>query len=203
MKVDELVGYKNKPEYKAFASEPATDPKLKSWERDGAEVSKMETIMTKLDNLGYKQYSLGSGFYAKVYARPQDDFVIKIFRQDPGYSRFIKYVFDHRNNPYVPKLKGKIIKLPNNYSLVRVEKLKRIDVDLFNGILFAANNPHDKPLIQSINQQYPGLLDFIAELKDMVKNSGNTIAFDLHRSNMMMRGETPVIIDPFAEPTLD
>lgn len=203
MKIDELVGYKNKPEYKAFASEPATAQGLKSWERDDAEVSKMQTILNKLDDLGYKQYSLGSGFYARVYARPQDDFVIKIFRQDPGYSRFLNYVFEHAKNPYVPKLKGKIIKLPNNYSLVRIEKLKRIDVDLFNGILFAANNPHDKPLIKTVNQTYPGLLDFIAELKDMVKYSGNTIAFDLHRNNMMMRGETPVIIDPFAEPMED
>lgn len=200
MKVNELVGYKNKPEYQAFASEPATPKDLKSWERDDAEIDKLESIVTKLNELGYKKYSIGQGFYARVYARPQDDYVIKIFRQDRGYTRFLQYINTNRNNPYVPKLRGKIIKLPNNFNLVRIEKLNFIPLDLFNQIKFADVYPQDK---EEINKSYPGLLDFIRELKEIAQYSGKTVHFDLHRNNMMMRGDTPVITDPFSDPTED
>lgn len=203
MKVNELVGYKNKPEYQAFASEPATPKNLSGWEREGIELDKLNSIVAKLNRLGYKKYSIGEGFYGRVYARPQDDYVIKIFRQDRGYTRFLQYIRENRNNPYVPKLRGKIIKLPNNFNLVRIEKLGIIPYDLHSKILFAANNPHDKPLVDKINKMFPGLLTFIAELKEMVRHSGKTLHFDLHRNNMMMRGDTPVIIDPFSDPTED
>lgn len=190
MKVNELVGYKGKPEYNLFKSPPAP---VAAIGRD----SGLQGIVNKLDELGYRKYSIGSGYYAQVYARPEDNYVIKIFREDPGYARFLQFIKTQANNPYVPKLKGKIINLPNKYSLVRLEKLSRIDIDLFKKIEFAAFNPYDTELVSEINEKYPGLLKFIESLLDQTR--GGRIAFDLHRGNMMMRGDTPVIIDPFAE----
>jgi hypothetical protein len=190
MKIDELVGYKDKPEYKVFKN-PPTD--IGSYAD-----AELTAIARKLNELGYKQYNIGTGYYAQVYARPEDNYVIKIFRPDVGYSTFLKFIRDNTNNPYVPKLKGKIIKLPNNYSVVRLEKLKRIDIDLFKKIDFASNNPQDKQLIDEINQTYPGLLQFIEKLKEEVRNSQGKLGYDLHRSNMMMRGDTPVVTDPFS-----
>lgn len=195
MKIDELIGYKEKPEYQAFVN--ATDNVSPMDDQNVQDVTKLQTVIDKLDGLGYKQYSLGMGYYAKVYARPQDNFVIKIFRNDPGYAQFLKYIQDNANNPYVPKLKGKIVKLPNHFSLVRIEKLKTIPFEIYQQISFAAEHFHDKNLTNEINQKYPGLLDFIASLKGIVKDSQGRIHFDLHRSNMMIRGETPVITDPF------
>jgi hypothetical protein len=189
MKVNELVGYKQKPEYQAFKNPPNTHPASDP-------TAHLKTIAAKLNELGYQQYNIGSGYYAQVYARPQDNYVIKIFREDRGYTTFLNYVRKNANNPYVPKLKGKIIKLPNNYSIVRLEKLKRMDIDLFKKIDYAVFNEHDKPLIAEIEEQYPGLIEFIRSLMKIA--SDNNIHYDLHRSNMMMRGDTPVIIDPFA-----
>jgi hypothetical protein len=189
MKVNELVGYKNKPEYQAFKNPPKVEP-------GPGENAQLQAIVDKLNELGYKQYNIGSGYYAYVYARPQDNYVIKVFREDPGYATFLNYVTKNANNPYVPKLKGKIIKLPNKYSIVRLEKLTRIDVDLFKKIEFAAFNEFDKQTVAEIEGQYPGLLDFVRSLIKMAHS--NDVDYDLHRSNIMMRGDTPVIIDPFA-----
>jgi hypothetical protein len=189
MKVNELVGYKQKPEYQVFKNPPP----IKNGSGDSAQFLE---VINKLNELGYKQYSIGSGYYAQVYARPQDNYVIKIFRDDPGYAAFLRYVTKNANNPYVPKLKGKVVNLPNKHSLVRLEKLKRIDVDLFKQIEYAAFNPHDKPLVNELNEKYPGLLDFVYSLRALANKDG--VGLDLNRNNMMMRGDTPVITDPFA-----
>lgn len=194
MKIDELIGFKNKPEYKLFKS-PPTDYTVNSI--TPTKVGELRAIAKKLDDLGYKQYSIGTGFYSQVYARPQDNFVIKIFREDKGYSTFLQYITQNSNNPYVPKLKGKIIKLPNDYYVIRLEKLKRMDNDLFKKIEWAANNDHDKPLIQELNDKYPGLLEFVRSLRQM--SYDNKVMYDLHGGNMMMRGDTPVVTDPFAD----
>jgi hypothetical protein len=189
MKIDELVGYKEKPEYKVFKNPPSTHPATDP-------TAHLRTIAAKLNALGYKQYNIGSGYYAYVYARPQDNYVIKIFREDPGYAAFLNYITKNANNPYVPKLKGKIIKLPNKYSIVRLEKLTRIDIDLFKKIEYAAFNEFDKQTIAEIEGQHPGLLDFVRSLRTLASHSN--VGFDLNRSNIMMRGDTPVITDPFA-----
>jgi hypothetical protein len=189
MKINELVGYKNKPEYQAFKNPPSVEP-------GPGENDQLRAIAAKLNALGYKQYSIGAGYYAYVYARPQDNYVIKIFREDPGYAAFLNYITKNANNPYVPKLKGKIIKLPNKYSIVRLEKLTRIDIDLFKKIEYAAFNEFDKQTIAEIEGQHPGLLDFVRSLRTLASHSN--VGFDLNRSNIMMRGDTPVITDPFA-----
>lgn len=190
MKINELVGYKSKPEYQVFKN-PPTD-------RGNYPDVQMAAIAEKLNNMGYKKYNIGSGYYGQVYARPEDNFVVKIFRHDVGYTKFLEFIRSNINNPYVPKLKGKIIKLPNRYSIVRIEKLKKIDYELFSQIEFASYNDRNKPLIDEINKKYPGLLDFIDQLRNEVKNSQGKIGYDLHPGNMMMRGDTPVITDPFS-----
>lgn len=189
MKINELVGYKGKPEYQVFKNPPIENDK---WTKN----KQLKAIVNKLDDLGYKQYSLGFGYYAQVYARPQDDYVVKIFREDPGYAAFLHYVKKNANNPYVPKLKGKIIKLPNDYSIVRLEKLKRLNIDLFKKIEFAAFNEFDKHTVAEIEGQYPGLISFIRSLRKQAAQS--KYEFDLNPNNIMMRGDTPVVTDPFA-----
>jgi hypothetical protein len=61
MRVNELTGYKSKPEYQAIKSGPL-----------------LFTLQKKLEELGYKKYMLGSGIFGIVYARPEDNFVLKI-----------------------------------------------------------------------------------------------------------------------------
>lgn len=190
MKINELVGYKNKPEYQVFKNPPTNISNFADAE--------LTAIAKKLDEIGYKQYKLGSGYYAQVYARPQDNYVVKIFRPDEGYQTFLEYIRKNANNPYVPKLKGKIIKLPNGYSLVRIEKLKPIDEDLWSEISLAAERPNDKDLVDKVDKKYPGLVKFIQSLK-WIANVDDRLGYDLHPGNMMIRDDgTPVVTDPFS-----
>ena len=182
MRVNELVGYKNKPEYQAV--------------KDSDYIVQLQK---KLSNLGYEKYELGSGLYGTVYARPEDNFVIKIFSQDKGYSKYLNYMQTNKMNPYVPKIKGKPISLPNGFTLVRIEKLTSMPQDLFSEIGYLASNPDNtSPPFRrdrkKFEDKYPQFLNFIDEIKAMAQNG---IALDLHRGNMMMRNTLPVITDPF------
>jgi len=185
MKVNELVGYKNKPEYKAV--------------KDTDFIFGYGGLKDKLDNLGYKEYELGSGLYGSVYARPQDNFVVKIFGPDAGYQRYLNYMQKNTMNPYVPKLRGKPIKLPNNFTLVRIEKLKEIDMDFYTEIkyLITPSKEYDhiwRATRKKFEDKYPQFLNFIDELR-----ATPNVRLDLHPGNIMMRNNLPVVTDPFIE----
>lgn len=183
MKIDELVGYKQKPEFQAVKDSPV-----------------MASLQRKFDDLGYKQYELGSGLYGTVWARPEDNFVIKIFVPDEGYSNYLQYMQSNTQNPYVPKMRGKPVKLPNGFTLVRLEKLKRIDKDLYIQIRYfmKSNVDYDADMRKQrkeFEDKYPQFLNFMDELRVFAKNRG--LSTDLHGGNIMMRGNLPVVTDPF------
>jgi hypothetical protein len=184
MKIDELVGYKNKPEYQAV--------------KDSDFIT---ALMKKLNNLGYQKYYLGSGIFGSVYARPEDDFVVKVFQPDRGYSKYLNYMQTNKMNPYVPKLRGKPIKLPNNFTLVRLEKLTPISSDLFAelGYISGTLDSTSAPVVRhrkEFEEKYPQFLNFVEELKAMARRAG--VGLDLHSGNVMMRNNLPVITDPFS-----
>ena len=182
MKIGELVGYKNKPEYQAV--------------RDSDYIT---ALIKNLENLGYKKYHLGSGIFGSVYARPEDNFVVKIFQPDRGYKRYLDYMQSNTMNPYVPKLRGKPIKLPNNFTLVRLEKLTPIDSALHNEIMYLLK-PKDDAMYKSIRKsfegKYPQFLNFLHDIQNIAQR-GSGFALDIHHGNIMMRNNLPVITDPF------
>lgn len=183
MKINELVGYKNKPEYQAV--------------RDSDYIT---ALMQKLNNLGYQKYYLGSGIFGSVYARPEDNFVVKVFQPDKGYQRYLNYMQSNKMNPYVPKLRGKPIKLPNNFTLVRLEKLTPITTALHDEIMYLLKPKEDamyKAIRKSFEEKYPQFLNFLHEIQDISKR-GSGLALDIHSGNIMMRNNLPVITDPFA-----
>lgn len=183
MKVNELVGYKNKPEYQAVKDSDYT--------RD---------LMKKLNDLGYEKYHIGSGVFGTVYSRPEDNYVVKIFQPDKGYKKYLDFMQTNWQNPYVPKLRGKPVKLPNGFTLVRIEKLKEIDMNLFteiNYLQYPKEGDHVYIAIRKkFEEKYPQLLNFLAELK-LMSSRGSGIHLDLHPGNIMMRDNLPVVTDPF------
>ena len=52
-----------------------------------------------------------SGSRGSILKRKGDSFVVKIFQRDPYYMKYLLYAIDHQNNPHVPKIKGKPIKI--------------------------------------------------------------------------------------------
>lgn len=183
MKINELTGYKSKPEYQATK-----------------DTSLISTLQKKLADLGYKKYELGSGIFAVAYARPGDDFILKVYQTDRGYDDFLKFVKDNSGSPFVPRLKGKPIHLPNNFTIVRIERLTEMSMDDYmaiNHFLYTTSPMIRKVSEYELAKKYPGLMEFLVKLRDNAKQQG--MALDLHMGNIMMRGNTPVVIDPYIE----
>lgn len=179
MLIRELKGVKKTPEYQATDSEF------------------LSILIQKLRDLGYKQYELGFGAYGVVYARPQDDYVIKIFKKDKGYESYLKFIEKFKSSPYVPRIRGKITKISNKYSFVRIEKLQPIDKELYLKIM-ELKYPSDIELreknIDEFEKNYPGFVDFLNQLTKYTNQS--MFSLDLNKDNIMMRNNTPVITDP-------
>ena len=179
MRISELKGIKNTEEYRVL--------KQSRYARD---------LEIKLNELGYEDYYLGSGIYGVVYARPQDNYVLKLFKSEHGYNSYIKFMKKHSDSPYVPKIKGRIIKLPNYFYLIKLERLNRVPYKIWKEIHSYMNEYASTEEIEEFDKKYPGLGKLIKQLKSYGKK--HKVDLDLHDENIMMRGTTPVITDPFS-----
>ena len=186
MKISELIGYKNHPAYKIAKDEP--------------DVVK---YVQQLKQNGYQITRLGGGAFAEVFSRPGDSYVIKIFSDDPGYEQYLKYINQFKDNPHVPKIRGKMIKLPNNYRVVRLEKLRKLDrhndkeTEIYKLIKSIVTDDGRYPLaykkeVETISQQYPEIMPLLK----ILQTHGESI--DLGIDNLMFRNSTPVLTDPLS-----
>lgn len=130
--------------------------------------------------------TLGSGKYASVYGNESYPYVLKVFQKDSAYLRWIKFSLANKNNPYVPKIKGKVVKITPLVYAIRLEKLSPTFMsgefaDEYQQWMRDNSHRAQDPNIQEI-------LDFFANNKNLL---------DLHSENVMKRGNQLVIIDPF------
>jgi hypothetical protein len=187
MKITELKGYRSEPLYDILTN--SLD------------------IIEFIENLkqsGYRKYLIGEGFYAGVFARPSDNYVIKIFENDPGYEKFLKYILQNRSNPHVPKIKSKPITFLKKYKIVRIERLTPLDknnqehIELYKSIInyisdYGKDYTYAEINRKQLTKQYPQLVDLLQELHK------NKYMLDLNVNNFMLRNTTPVITDPYAD----
>lgn len=167
---------------------------------------------------------IGDGYYALVM-RARDGGVVKVFEPDPCYLGFIDLVKQHSTNPHFPLVRkvARFMKgrFKGNY-LLKMESLQPMSVGEFNAdkgfhCYFAASMP----------ERYRGEYSWSSEIAaDYVKEGGDAkelaaswekenAAFaqaiqliwsnlksgcveDIHFQNVMKRGQTWVIIDPYA-----
>lgn len=130
---------------------------------------------TLMKNYGFK--TVGAGKYGSVFENPSYPYVIKVFMKDTAYLKWLNFAKEHPNNPYVPKIRGKVVRLGDKFMAVRLEKLTGSADPMF---IYDLEDKGDKDAI--------AILDFFDKHSNLL---------DLHAGNMMMRGKTPVIIDPF------
>lgn len=191
MRLRELIGYKNDPVYLAL---------------QGA--YSLTDFLSKIQGLGYsrsiglKHELVGHGYYAGVFAKPDDPYVIKIYDFDPGYEQYLKYVIANQTNPHVPKLRGRPVRLGNSIKIVRMEKLTPNTTpdqeEIYKSIVSYIDD-HTKhyqyALInqKNIEDKFPKLLPVLDELAE------NKEILDLGKQNIMFRGNIPVITDPYAD----
>lgn len=132
---------------------------------------------------------LGSGKYASVYKNPKYPYVLKVFMKDAAYFKWLEFVLKNRNNPYVPRIKGKVVKINDMFYAVRMEPLKpagvayRADEFMQHFKKWERNTSH-----RSGDRDIDDILKYFSKHKKLL---------DLHGENVMMRGKQLVIIDPF------
>lgn len=184
--LNELTGYKNDPYYQK-AVEIFDDYKITVNE-------KLKQFSNYMQSNGFEM--LGTGISGMAFEKPNYPWIFKIFTDDNGYLFYFNYSRTNQNNPHVPKVKGRPIKITPNTFLVRVEKLKELSpamhrselIDLITSIEW----PDDyTPELRNIFvKKYPHIVPVL----DTIIHSGYSL--DLHTGNLMARGNTIVITDP-------
>lgn len=148
-----------------------------------------------------KQYGwniLGAGSYARVYANPTKDYILKIFVNDPGYQTWLKFMIENQHNKFIPKIKGKPVSVfQDKMFAVRMEKLKPHKsikaLKLFN-------EDYEQWFVNpaSVKIQDKDILDIFKFLKK-VQGKHKFAVTDIHHENIMERSDGQlVLIDPLA-----
>ena len=110
--------------------------------------------------------------------------------KDAAYFKWLKFVQENQSNPYIPKVKGKVIKITPIFYAIRLEKLTPYSGNAPSTRKFMTDYAQWKknPSYQSNDQNIQDILDYFAKFKSLL---------DLHGENMMMRNNQLVVIDPF------
>ena len=196
MLISELIGYKSNPIYQKAKSTFVSRYKDPDYIERRNQMSNFTIELTKH---GFNK--VGSGSFGIVYEKPGYPWLFKIFHIDPAYLEFLKWAIKNQSNPYIPKIKGKILKINNDTFAVRMEKLQRFNdtgnekLELFyNKLLDLGYFGFTDEVRDWFDRNFPGFSDIIDALKK------SKFKIDIHTGNIMMRGEVPVIIDPLFDP---
>jgi len=91
----------------------------------------------------------GSGAFGTVFKKPNKNYVLKVYRNDPAYDNFLNFIEENQNDPHIPKIKRRILPLSNNqsrdYGIVAIEKLDSLKIGDWRWRLVStfANALHD------------------------------------------------------------
>ena len=166
-----------------------------------------EELMSYLEQNNFSR--IGEGRYGAIYSSDTDKIVIKIDKgkKDPAYMRFAD--FCHQNKSiHLPKM-GKIREF-DGFFVLPMEKLEKgsgkdfTDASIWMNMIFSEYHneeaepeysQYDNSLPSKYRSQKDGLIDIIIKLANYRSEDH---MFDLHDGNIMSRGDTLVIIDPYA-----
>jgi hypothetical protein len=171
---------------------------------------------------------MSTGLYGVVLVNPKWDYVIKFFAKDDCYLKFVKYAMSHKNKHFPifkkPPMEMKAffrgldsLKVDlDNYYAVKIEKLdpllKSVSTKEYHALRVVTEPSFIEKYDECSNKE-TFLKDYLASsLKPFDLNPYRSFAdavsevysikgscsFDLHTGNMMWRGDTLVITDPFS-----
>jgi hypothetical protein len=197
MRINELTGVKQHPAFQA-AQQLGSDPGLndKSYSQ-----KEKKNLSTHLATLGWTL--IGHGQFSLVYGNPKFKYVLKIFTQDtPGSIEWLEYVVANQNNPFLPRVYGKVWRISITAYAVRMERLmpfksktdpvfaKYIDPELNSKSWEEIFWPENEEFLK---EHWPDLLSAFETILDLSQYNGDD---DLNLSNIMKRGNSLVITDP-------
>ena len=202
MLINELIGYRANPIYqKAKATFVPSDDQSYRRSKSSERSDKMEQFTSELVKYGFRR--IGFGTFGTVYEKSGYPWIFKIFNTDPAYLTYLKWAIMHQSNPHAPKIKGKILKINDNTFAVRMERLTDFNfkndailsrlqrmLDMYTGSHQTLYG-NDRIWVQ---EHFPKLVELMDEMSE------RGFPFDIHKNNIMMRGNTPVIIDPVYDP---
>lgn len=172
---------------------------------------------------GWKK--LGNGSFAAVFGKPGLSYVIKVpFYRDRPWMKYAEYCMTHRNNPHVMKVSFLKEETSTHFFIAAIERLKNFPN--YGGMSMAdyavdyieqlSNGHKPKEIMQRIEKRAKEMLGHtgtmnkqesnwllkvlmpqIPALAKVVMDLKNIDHLDLHQGNIMMRGKTIVIIDPW------
>ena len=154
----------------------------------------IHTAREMLAKYGFEE--IGSGGFGYVFANEKYPYVLKLFFRDSAYLKWFNFCRENQDNPYVPQIKGKYMRVVPNEEVyaVRMERLKPTEFFI----------PYQK-LERQIGKRYEilyggGELDSDDPYLDSIVTflyEGVNFMLDLHRNNVMQRENGQlVIIDP-------
>ena len=160
-----------------------------------------EAAEEKLLAAGYEK--VGTGTWATVFSKPGDSMVVKLFHSaDQAYTDFVKLAMQHQDNPHFPKFRGKMMRVTDEYNAIRMERLEpntsRELAELLEDYLY---------FLSGEGQSYERTRTWALFSKNLKLNNAckliaatllKTHYLDLQPTNIMMRGKTPVFLDPVA-----
>ena len=172
----------------------------KYWISSGAEdensKERIYDVYEIIDNV-MKKYgfdSIGEGAYATVYSNPEYPYVLKVFFKDSAYLKWLSFCRMHQNNKYIPKIKGKPIRIINDLWAVRLEHLSSID-----------NTPGGEQTYNEFMESFSKykttpeneMDDDLSVVFEFLYSHGSKL--DMHEENIMFRKKQLVIVDPMAD----
>jgi hypothetical protein len=165
-----------------------------------------------------------NGSFAFVVIPTDADFVYKVWTEDDAWEHYLKYVQAHPDNEHLLKILGRVKTIPFTFKrpkdvdaklkIVKIEKLGELQKDpeaygQVKGLTkFLRSHKvdsltHDDAAdIAQYIVDAEGVasvpLDFIKTVIDVVQARGLNDN-DLHTENVMLRGKTLVVTDPYME----
>jgi hypothetical protein len=164
---------------------------------------------------------LGHGSHATTYSHPSWKYVLKIYSNDPIYTKFVRFAYKHKDSVF-PKFYGLPQKIIPEYTrtkshsilnIVRMEKLYEVDKNLSKSLLdniYQAVNyltypPTEEDIYTARNLapikeliKNPRILEFYEGCKKVLEFKDG--ALDMATNNIMRRSNGKLVFaDPFWE----
>ena len=180
-----------------------------------------------LGEYGYKKIG-GALYGAVFHKPGESSVLKLFDTNDIAYIAFVEVCREHQSNPHFPRFSKSTLRIKDTeYSAIRTELLKQGDtsllrkLSLYFKVLSQLSNETDAVIEDDLLHYFvrvhhlplsvanQGVKDYSKWVKkaDSLYKAFNIIInelsdprfrFDLHKQNMMMRGDTVVIIDPVA-----
>jgi hypothetical protein len=174
-----------------------------------ATFKKVQDVVDYLEDRGFDY--LGSGSYGAVFDHPSFDsrYVLKVFK-DPFYEQFLNYAIKNRQDPHMPKIIGKVIRLPGYGAMVRIEVLREMSDQQYRYMRLHDQVDHIQrrfygvPMVQAeidifnSNNAKFHLESLMESIENLLRAKPAGSHLDLHEGNFMYRDTTIVISDPYS-----